>query len=151
MAFSIESRVPFLDYRIIEFAFSLDSSLKINGSWTKWILRKAAERVLPSPVAWRRSKLGYPTPMARWLRTGPDRGMAADLLFSRSLRERTLIEPASVERLWKEHQSGTDHSWVLYRILTTELWFRHYLDSLNPMSVGRSANVRIEQSHRVAA
>jgi asparagine synthase (glutamine-hydrolysing) len=134
MAFSLEARVPFLDYRIVEFAFSLDSSLKLHGSWTKWVLRKAAQRLLPRQVTWRRSKLGYPTPMARWLRTEPDRAVIADLLFSSSLAGRDLICPRGIQRLWREHQAGADHSWALYRVITTELWFRHFIDRWCPFS-----------------
>jgi asparagine synthase (glutamine-hydrolysing) len=135
MAHSIEARVPFLDYRIIEFAFRLDSSCKIHGSWTKWVLRKAAEGLLPRSVAWRRSKMGYPTPMGRWFREEPDRSAAADLLFSASLASRQMVSPTAIQRLWQEHQAGADHSWILYRVITTELWFRHFLDRLDPVPV----------------
>jgi len=132
MAFSLEARVPLLDYRIVEFAFTLPEAMKLHGSWTKWILRKAAERHLPYRVAWRRSKMGYPTPMARWFRQKPDRNDIADVLFSRSLRDRRLVNPDAVERLWKEHQNGADRSWQLYRILTMELWFREFVEAWNP-------------------
>ena len=77
MAFSIEARVPYLDYRIVEFALALDPGRKIHGSWTKWVLRKAVEPVMPKSVTWRRSKLGYPTPFARWLREEPYRSNSA--------------------------------------------------------------------------
>jgi asparagine synthase (glutamine-hydrolysing) len=140
MAHSIEARVPFLDYRVIEFAFRLTSSLKIHGSWTKWVLRKAAESLLPRSVVWRRSKMGYPTPMARWFREEPDRTAVADLLFSTSLASRQLVSSTEIQRIWQEHQAGADHSWVLYRVVTTELWFRHFLDRLNPAPVVRPAS-----------
>jgi asparagine synthase (glutamine-hydrolysing) len=132
MAFSIEARVPFLDHRLVELALRLPSHLKINGSWTKWALRKAAEPVLPAKVAWRRSKLGYPTPMARWLRQPRDREAAAAVLFSTSLARRELVHPDVLRQAWDEHQAGADHSWLLYRVLTTELWHRMYLDQWQP-------------------
>ncbi len=133
MAFSVEARVPLLDYRIVEFALALDDCYKINGSWTKWVLRKSAERVLPKEVAWRRSKLGYPTPFARWLRQEPSSTLFRDLLFSRSFLDREVVTEDSVRYYWEQHQSGrADHSWLLYRYATIELWFRQYIDDWKP-------------------
>lgn len=132
MAYSIEARVPLLDYRIIEFAFTLPSSYKLHGSWTKWVLRKAAEPLLPAQVAWRRSKLGYPTPMARWLRQLPDSKIIEDLLMSKMHCSRDLLNNNAIKRLWQEHLDGADHSWLLYRIITTELWHQHFIDNFRP-------------------
>ena len=106
MAFSIEARVPYLDYRIVEFALGLDSEWKIRGSWTKWILRKVASRFMPAKVAWRRSKLGYPTPFGRWLRQPRERDALADVLFCRSHFERELVSESSLRFYWDQHQSG---------------------------------------------
>jgi asparagine synthase (glutamine-hydrolysing) len=117
----------------VEFALALDDRYKINGSWTKWVLRKSAERVLPKEVAWRRSKLGYPTPFARWLRQEPGSTLFRDLLFSRSFLDREVVTEDSVRYYWEQHQSGwADHSWLLYRYATIELWFRQYIDDWVP-------------------
>ena len=132
MAFSLEARVPLLDHRIVEFAFSLGGGDKIRGSWTKWPLRMAAARVLPAEVAWRRSKMGYPTPMARWLRRAPDREAARDLLFSRALAGRELIRDDVLKSAWERHQAGADYSRLLYRLLSVELWFRQTVDAWQP-------------------
>jgi asparagine synthase (glutamine-hydrolysing) len=132
MAYSLEARVPLLDYRIVEFALALDADCKIRGSWTKWVLRKVAERVLPPAVAWRRSKLGYPTPFARWLRQAPHRDTARDLLFSSDFAGRELVNSAALAQLWEQHQAGADHSWILYRCLTLEMWHRMYIDQWLP-------------------
>ncbi|WP_161992892.1 asparagine synthase (glutamine-hydrolyzing) [Aureimonas leprariae] len=134
MAFSIEARVPFLDVRLVEFALGLDPAFKIRDSWTKWVLRRAAEPLLPPQIAWRRSKFGYPTPAARWMRRGADRDRLADLLFSQCFRERGLATPASLDFYWRQHQAGTvDRSWLLWRYATVELWFRHFIDAFEPM------------------
>lgn len=136
MAFSIEARVPYLDYRIVEFALALDPECKIRGSWTKWALRKAVEPVMPKSVTWRRSKLGYPTPFARWLREEPYRQQFRDLVLSRSLLERELMTERAIRFYWDQHQSGAaDRSWLLYRLATLELWFRHFIDRWQPMPV----------------
>ncbi|MCJ2054926.1 asparagine synthase (glutamine-hydrolyzing) [Methylobacterium sp. J-070] len=133
MAFSVEARVPFLDYRIVEFAMGLDPAYKIRNTWTKWILRKVAAPRLPASVTWRRSKLGYPTPANRWIRSGRDAEHMRDLLFSRSFLERNVVTREAVEFYWREHQEGrSDRSWLLYRYATMELWFRHFIDRLEP-------------------
>lgn len=67
MAFSIESRVPFLDHRLVEFCLALRNDWKIRGGWTKYILRKTAEPVLDSSVVWRKDKMGFLTPQKSWM------------------------------------------------------------------------------------
>lgn len=66
MAFSIESRVPFLDHRLVEFSIALDNHWKIRDGWTKYILRKTAEPLLPKEVVWRKDKMGFLTPQKAW-------------------------------------------------------------------------------------
>ncbi len=70
MAFSLETRLPFLDYRLVERVFELPLSYRLRNGWSKWILRRALSDVLPAEIAWRRSKLGFPTPELNWLRAG---------------------------------------------------------------------------------
>jgi asparagine synthase (glutamine-hydrolysing) len=133
MAFSLEARVPYLDYRIVEFALALDPSCKIRQSWTKWVLRKAVEPVMPPSVTWRRSKLGYPTPFARWLREEPYRGQFRGLVLSRSMLDREFMTEKSIRYYWDQHQAGAaDRSWLLYRLATLELWHRQFIDAWAP-------------------
>jgi asparagine synthase (glutamine-hydrolysing) len=70
MAFSIEARVPFLDYRLVEFAFHQGAAWRLHGGWTKWLQRQAVADLLPASVVWRRDKVGFETPELRWLRAG---------------------------------------------------------------------------------
>lgn len=67
MAFSKEIRLPFLDYRLVNFVFSLSNSYKINKGWSKYILRKSMEGILPKEVQWRKDKKGYSTPLEKLL------------------------------------------------------------------------------------
>jgi asparagine synthase (glutamine-hydrolysing) len=67
MAHSVESRMPFLDFRLLDFLLALPASLKIHDGWTKWILRKTISQWLPKEIAWRRDKLGFPVPERVWL------------------------------------------------------------------------------------
>src|SRR5919199_3478557 len=122
MAFSIESRVPFLDHRLVELAFALPDAAKLRGGWSKYTLRRALEGLLPPSVVWRRDKKGFPTPVGNWLRDA--RGAAAiDLLRDPSRRTRDIFPAASLEPVVAQHLSGrADRSWQLWRALSTELW-----------------------------
>ncbi len=66
MAFSIESRVPFLDYKLVEFLLEMPACYKINQGWTKYIARKSFEGILPSDIVWRKDKMGWPIPEKEW-------------------------------------------------------------------------------------
>jgi asparagine synthase (glutamine-hydrolysing) len=122
MAFSIESRVPFLDHRLVELAFALPDSAKRRGGWSKYGLRRALDGLLPASVVWRRDKKGFPTPVGNWLRDA--RGAAAvDLLRDPSRRTARLFPQSAVDRFINEHTTGqADRAWQLWRVLSTELW-----------------------------
>ncbi len=70
MAHGVEVRLPFLDHRLAEFLFALPAHFKIRGGWTKWLLRKSAEPMLPAGIAWRRDKIGYEPPQLAWMQDG---------------------------------------------------------------------------------
>jgi len=67
MTFAIETRLPFLDYRLVEKSIALASGLKIRDGWTKFVLRRAMSDVLPAEIAWRRNKIAFEAPTAMWL------------------------------------------------------------------------------------
>jgi len=67
MRFGIETRLPFLDYRLVEFALGLPTRIKLNGGWTKWPLRFAMQNVLPADICWRKDKIGFAAPDQLWL------------------------------------------------------------------------------------
>jgi asparagine synthase (glutamine-hydrolysing) len=147
MAFSIEARLPFMDYRLVEFVFGLDLEWKVRGWRTKYVQRQALDDYLPRIVRRRRDKKGYPTPYAVWLR-GPLRGPVQAILFSPALAERALFNPEAITWLWETHQSGRlDVSWLIYKVLSTELWFRTHIDrSAQPPQL----NERLVHSRRAA-
>jgi asparagine synthase (glutamine-hydrolysing) len=122
MAFSIESRVPFLDHRLVELAFALPDDVKRHAGWSKYGLRKALDGLLPPNVVWRRDKKGFPTPVGAWLRDG--RGAAVlDLLRDPARRSRRLFPQTAVDGFVRDHVDGVaDRSWQLWRALSTELW-----------------------------
>ncbi len=127
MAASIESRVPFLDHHLVEFAAGLPDRLKLRGFTTKWILREAVRGVLPPEILTRR-KMGFPVPFGVWMRGGWQ-DVARDVLLDRRSRERGIIEPAAVERLIAGHALGvTDGADALWSLLNLELWYRTHID-----------------------
>jgi len=127
MSTSIESRVPFLDHRLVEFAARLPDRLKLNGFTTKRILREAIRGLLPERILTRK-KMGFPVPFAGWVR-GPWNGVAREVLLDRRSRERGLVNPAAVDQLLQDHRDGRrgagDAIWAL---LNLELWYRTFID-----------------------
>jgi len=67
MRFGIETRLPFLDYRLVEFALGLSTRVKLNNGWTKWPLRAAMQNILPEEICWRKDKIGFAAPDQIWL------------------------------------------------------------------------------------
>ena len=127
MAASIESRVPFLDHKLVEFAARIPARYKVRRFSGKHLLRRAMAHRLP-PEVLRRSKKGFPTPIRPWLRYQLFDDLTAVLLDGRT-RERQLIEPSCVQRLLEAHRHGdlqaTECCW---RLLNFELWNRVFLD-----------------------
>jgi asparagine synthase (glutamine-hydrolysing) len=127
MAASLEARVPYLDHRIVEFAFSLPSSMKLNGNTGKYILKKAAEKYIPTEII-RRKKMGFGVPLASWFRKEL-RPLLADILHSERFQKRGYFNLARTEELLEEHMSGKkDHHLLLYGLLLVELWHRRFID-----------------------
>lgn len=121
MAVSLESRVPFLDPRVVEFAWRLPIAMKIRGSETKRPLRALLERYVPRSLV-ERPKMGFGIPIGDWLRA-PLREWAEELLAERTLRDGGLFAPAAVRALWAEHLSGRrnlEHR--LWPVLMTQAW-----------------------------
>ena len=127
MSTSIESRVPFLDHRLVEFAARLPDRLKLSGFTTKRILREAIRGLLPERILTRK-KMGFPVPFAGWMR-GPWNGVAHEVLLDRRTRERGIINPTAVAALLNDHRIGRraagDSIWAL---LNLELWYRTFID-----------------------
>jgi asparagine synthase (glutamine-hydrolysing) len=127
MAASIESRVPFLDHRLVEFSTALPDSLKIRGWTTKYVLREAMKGLLPEPIL-RRGKMGFPVPLSRWFRQD-FRPLLDEFVVGDRTVARGLFRPEFLERLVQEHVAGTaNHADRLWTLVNFELWQRHFLD-----------------------
>jgi asparagine synthase (glutamine-hydrolysing) len=126
MAFSLEARVPFLDYRLVEFCFALPTQFKIAPPLTKLVLRKAMNGRLPGSVVQRMDKLGYPTPLAVWFRQGL-KSWVQDTFASATFKSCDLLDSAACAAVWADHLGGADRSWDMWRILHTYRWSELFL------------------------
>lgn len=124
MAFSIEARVPFLDYRVVEFAFALPPAAKFDHGLTKRVLREAMAGIVPAPILARTDKLGFETPVVRWLLTR-HAGWLRDVLVGGRAVEAGFIDRRRVERVIEReiaHPQGPGHE--VWRLVSLELWLR---------------------------
>jgi asparagine synthase (glutamine-hydrolysing) len=123
MGMSLETRTPFLDHRVVEFAARLPLSLKVRNGQSKWLLRQVLYQYVP-PELIERPKRGFSVPMASWLRS-PLRDWAEDLLRPELLREQGFFTPDVMRTQWGEHLAGTrDWSTHLWHVLMFQSWLR---------------------------
>jgi asparagine synthase (glutamine-hydrolysing) len=128
MAVSLEAREPLLDHRLLEFAATVPTALKLKDGRSKYLLRRLLERKVPASIV-NRPKHGFEAPTGEWLR-GPLAPMVDDLLFDGRLRSRGLFNEASLTTMWRAHRDGTeDHRHRLWSLVMLELWFRRFADS----------------------
>jgi asparagine synthase (glutamine-hydrolysing) len=128
MAFSLEARLPFLDYRLVEFAFSLPVEQKIRSGVSKVILRNSMRGILPETVRTRKDKMGFVTPEAIWFRTAL-RDTIKEIIDSKSFSDRGYFNVREVKDAFKRHCEGKiDISATIWRWVNLELWCRTFVD-----------------------
>ncbi|HKO62554.1 MAG TPA: asparagine synthase (glutamine-hydrolyzing) [Pyrinomonadaceae bacterium] len=131
MAASIESRVPFLDHRLVEFTARLPERMKIRGGKTKYVLRESMKGVLPEPIL-SRPKMGFPVPIGAWFR-GSFKKVVDEYVLSERALQRRIFDRAFVRSLVKRHDAGEDHAERLWSLVNFEIWQRQFFDLESPM------------------
>jgi asparagine synthase (glutamine-hydrolysing) len=134
MAASIESRVPFLDHKLVEYVAAMPGRYKLRGWQTKAVLRVALRDLVPPEILTRR-KMGFPVPVARWFR---DRfwPIVEEFVLAPRALERGLFDPSFTRRLAEEHRRGVwDHGDRLWLLMNLEIWQRIFLEGEPPEAV----------------
>ena len=134
MAASIESRVPYLDHELVEFAAALPPRAKLRGWRTKVVLRDALRTLVPEEIITRR-KMGFPVPIGRWLRN-EHWPLVEEFVMGPRVRARGLFDPGYVRRLAIEHRDGlANHGDRLWLLINLEMWQRIFIEREDPISV----------------
>jgi asparagine synthase (glutamine-hydrolysing) len=141
MAASIESRVPFLDHVLVEWAMRVPANIQLHGTAGKRILKKGMEDLLPHSIIYR-PKLGFPTPWSGWLAGAQLDDIERLLLEPRSMN-RGFFRRAAIEKLFREHRARyRDHYDRIWRLLNLELWHRVCFEGESHEWAGRSAETK---------
>lgn len=121
MGVSLETRVPFLDHRIVDFAWRLPLDMKIRNGTSKWIIRQILYKYVPASLI-ERPKMGFGIPLDQWLR-GPLRPWAEELLGKKKIEAEGYLDHQAVSHLWQEHLSGSrNRANILWNILMFQAW-----------------------------
>lgn len=122
MAVSLETRIPFLDHRVVEYAWSLPLDFKVYHGQNKWILRQILQRYVPNELV-ERPKMGFGVPIDSWLR-GPLKEWAHDLLSNSMLAKHGLLNNTLIQQKWQEHLSGVRNwQYHLWDVLMFQTWY----------------------------
>lgn len=139
MAHSLESRAPFVDYKLVEYAASLPANFKVNGPRLKYILRQVAAKHLPTQLT-QRKKQGFGFPIGLWLRTDLAGFMVKLFNESRFVAEGLFNKPY-IDHLVEEHLSGKiDHNYRLWMLINLEFWYRMYIDEMPLQEIHEEIN-----------
>jgi asparagine synthase (glutamine-hydrolysing) len=128
MAASVEVRVPFIDKQVISLAMQYNGNLKFKKGQSKYVLKKMAEKYLPSEIIYR-PKASFGAPIRSWI-SNDLKEMVDDLLSRESIEKRHLFNYEYVKKLIEDDRKGLeDNAYRIYQLLTLELWSRKFLDN----------------------
>ncbi|MCY7345528.1 MAG: asparagine synthase (glutamine-hydrolyzing) [Pyrinomonadaceae bacterium] len=127
MAASIESRVPFLDHKLMEFSARMPDNLKLRGKTTKFVLREAMRGILPDEILTRK-KMGFPVPIGKWFRNEYKHLIDEFVLSERAL-SRGIFKADFIRNLVERHRKGENHDERLWALLNFEIWQRQFLEN----------------------
>jgi len=129
MHFSLESRVPFLDHRLVERTLAMSSDQIINRGYSKHLLREAMKNTLPEKIRLRQDKVGFETPEDRWFRESKFKKLIWEIIHSKKFRERGILNVEETHSLFQKHLDGqVNISREIWKWINLELWFRKFID-----------------------
>lgn len=128
MAFGIEARLPFLDYRLVEYVFSINENYKIRNGWTKYILRQSLKNILPEKIRLRKSKMGFPVPDLKWLQK--NKKNIQKLFHSSRFMNRPYFNAEKIINIFNNLSSISNPylPGYFWRIINTELWLQIFFN-----------------------
>lgn len=127
MAVSIENRAPFLDFRMVELAFSIPGELKLRNGETKYIFKKTVSKLIGDDLAYRKKQM-FTVPIGEWLKTDL-KDMVCELLFSEKAKSRGIFNHDFVQELYEHHCKGiSNNTREIRALMAVELWFREFID-----------------------
>lgn len=129
MNFSLESRLPFLDYRLVEKTLALPNNLIINKGRTKYILRKSMQGIIPEKIVNRYDKMGFQTPQNRWFKEGGMKSLIKEIISSKSFSNRNIFSASKTKNYinkYNDNKGGDVRE--IWKMVNLELWFRNYID-----------------------
>ncbi len=129
MRFSLEARVPFLDFNLVEKSLATAGNRKIKKGTTKFILREAMKNVLPEKIRLRQDKIGFGTPQDKWFRNTEWQKIVNDILNSSSFANRNIIDVSKAKEQFQKHVNGKINiANEIWKWVHLELWFREFID-----------------------
>jgi asparagine synthase (glutamine-hydrolysing) len=127
MATSVETRVPFLDHKLVEFAMTIPRSMKVRDGQNKWVLKKALEGIVDDDLLYR-PKQGFGLPINEWFITGMA-PFVEHALFSSPIRKRGFFDYDFIRSIWQQHLSGrVNYSFNIWSVLNLSLWYEHWIE-----------------------
>ena len=125
MLVSLEARVPFLDHKLVEFAATIPPHILVQKNDPKYLLKKAAERLIPKKVIYR-PKMGFAVPIADWLRN-EWKEISKDLVLSDHSSVKSYFNPLFIERIFDEHKtSRRNHDYLIWTLMVLEMWCKKH-------------------------
>jgi len=126
---SLEARVPYLDYRLVELAFSIPQELKLKNNTTKYILKKAVEGIIPEEII-NRKKKGFDAPISQWLRNDEKiRNKIIEIIKNSKIQKLNLFNDEYINKLFEDHLSKKrNNSFKIWNLATLSLWADHWLE-----------------------
>lgn len=132
MWFSLEARVPFLDYRLVESILATPADMLISKGMTKHILREGMKGIIPEKIRKRSDKIGFGTPQAEWFRTPEWQSFILSVISSNSFRQRNIIDQEKALSQYRKHlKRKINISNEIWKWIHLEMWFREFIDNQN--------------------